>query len=198
MPERLSDQSAGRLPKRVCLSHCSNVLSWVKNRVTNPAIMVTASPSKVRRRGNDKTRKPVASAWEVVAVALGEAWILLLPELFPLSPALSRKGRGGKTVLFCRVCDGLFQYLGLFALVVDFCQEPEVVPGVPGVALQFQEVAAAQGWLVAVAGGQVVVAAVAFQGAAGQVFAAAAVGELAGVVVVFQIGQLVAAGFAFE
>src|SRR5690554_3765634 len=35
---------------------------------------------------------------EVVAVALGEGGVLLSPGLFPLSPALSLEGRGGRTV----------------------------------------------------------------------------------------------------
>src|SRR5690554_1010694 len=58
--------------------------------------------------------------------------------------------------------------------------------------------AAAQGRLVAVDGGLVVVAAVTFQGALGQLFAAGAVGEAAGVVVVFEVGQLFDPGLAFQ
>src|SRR5690554_5277392 len=125
---------------------------------------------------------------EVVAVALGEG-------CFPLPP----RGRGG-IIGARRFCAGygLFQNLGLFAFVVDGGDQPEVVPAVAGVALQFEEVAAAQGRLVAVAGGLAVVAAVAFQAALGQVLAAAAVGEAAGVVVVFQVGQLFTAGLAFQ
>src|SRR5690554_3695283 len=125
---------------------------------------------------------------EVVAVALGEG-------CFPLSPRGRGLGRGGK-IGARRFCAGygLFQNLGLFAFVVDGGDQPEVVPAVSRVALQFEEVAAAQGRLVAVAGSLAVVAAVAFEAALGQVLAAAAVGEAAGVVVVFQVGQLFSAG----
>src|SRR5690554_7070538 len=125
---------------------------------------------------------------EVVAVALGEG-------CFPLPP----RGRGG-IIGARRFCAGygLFQNLGLFAFVVNVGDQPEVVPAVPGVALEFEEVAAAQGRLVAVAGSLAVVAAVAFEAALGQVLAAAAVGEAAGVVVVFQVGQLFTAGLTFQ
>jgi len=44
----------------------------------------------------------------------------------------------------------------------------------------------------------VVVAAVVFQAAQGQLFAAAAVAELDGIVVIFQIRQRLAAGLAFQ
>src|SRR5690554_6031456 len=125
---------------------------------------------------------------EVVAVALGEG-------CFPLPP----RGRGG-IIGARRFCAGygLFQNLGLFAFVVNVGDQPEVVPAVPGVALEFEEVAAAQGRLVAVAGSLAVVAAVTLEAALGQVLAAAAVGEAAGVVVVFQVGQLFTAGLAFQ
>src|SRR5690554_1214424 len=129
---------------------------------------------------------------EVVAVALGEG-------CFPFSPRGRGSGRGGK-IGARRFCAGygLFQNLGLFAFVVDGGDQPEVVPAVAGVALEFEEVAAAQSRLVAVAGGLAVVAAVAFEAALGQVLAAAAVGEAAGVVVVFQVGQLFSAGLTFQ
>src|SRR5690554_835886 len=125
---------------------------------------------------------------EVVAVALGEG-------CFPLP----LRGRG-RIIGARRFCAGygLFQNLGLFAFVVNVGDQPEVVPAVSRVALQFEEVAAAQSRLVAVAGGLAVVAAVAFEAALGQVLAAAAVGEAAGVVVVFQVGQLFSAGLAFQ
>src|SRR5690554_2657601 len=89
---------------------------------------------------------------EVVAVALGEG-------CFPLP----LRGRGG-IIGARRFCAGygLFQHLGLFAFVVDGGDQPVVVPAVAGVALEFEEVAAAQSRLVAVAGGLAVVAAVAF------------------------------------
>src|SRR5690554_4587125 len=142
---------------------------------------------------------------EVVAVALGEAWIPLSPAHCsplrgsPFGPAfgcsalrLSREGRGKRRVYawHIRVGNRFLKNLGLFAFVVDGGDQPEVIPAVSRVALQFEEVAAAQGWLVAVAGGLAVVAAVAFEATLGQVLAAAAVGEAAGVVVVFQVGQL--------
>src|SRR5690554_5404356 len=125
---------------------------------------------------------------EVVAVALGEG-------CFPLP----LRGRG-RIIGVRRFCAGygLFQNLGLFAFVVNVGDQPEVVPAVSRVALEFEEVAAAQSWLVAVAGSLAVVAAVAFEAALGQVLAAAAVGEAAGVVVVFQVGQLFTAGLAFQ
>src|SRR5690606_4851235 len=137
-------------------------------------------------------RRVPGGGLEVVAVALGEG-------CFPLSPRGRGLGRGG-IIGARRLCAGygLFQNLGLFAFVVDGGDQPEVVPAVPGVALEFEEVAAAQGRLVAVAGGLAVVAAVAFEAALGQVLAAAAVGEAAGVVVVFQVGQLFTAGLAFQ
>src|SRR5690554_3882144 len=89
---------------------------------------------------------------EVVAVALGE-------DCFPLP----LRGRG-RIIGARRFCAGygLFQNLGLFAFVVNVGDQPEVVPTVSRVALEFEEVAAAQGWLVAVAGSLAVVAAVAF------------------------------------
>src|SRR5690554_6494172 len=150
---------------------------------------------------------------EVVAVALGEAWIPLSPAHCspfrgsPFGPAfgcsalrLSRKGRGKRSVYawHIRVGNRFLKNLRLLAFVVDGGDQPEVIPAVSRVALHFEEVAAAQGRLVAVAGGLAVVAAVAFEAALGQVLAAAAVGEAAGVVVVFQIGQLFTAGLAFQ
>src|SRR5690606_19883890 len=124
----------------------------------------------------------------VVAVALGEG-------CFPL-PLRGRR----RIIGVRRFCAGygLFQNLGLFAFVVNVGDQPEVVPAVSRVALQFVEVAAAQGWLVVVAGGLAVVAAVGFEAAVGQVLAAAAVGDTTGVVVVFQIGQLLTAGLTFQ
>src|SRR5690554_2453432 len=93
---------------------------------------------------------------EVVAVALGEG-------CFPLPLRGRGLGRGG-IIGARRFCAGygLFQNLRLFAFVVNFGDQPEVVPAVAGVALEFEEVAAAQSRLVAVAGSLTVVAAVAF------------------------------------
>src|SRR5690606_17686546 len=121
---------------------------------------------------------------EVIAIALSEG-------CFPLPLRGRGLGRGG-IIGVRRFCAGygLFQNLRLFAFVVNVGDQPEVVPAVSRVALQFEEVAAAQSRLVAVAGSLAVVAAVAFEAALGQVLAAAAVGEAAGVVVVFQVGQL--------
>src|SRR5690554_3596384 len=125
---------------------------------------------------------------EVIAIALSEG-------CFPLP----LRGRGG-IIGARRFCAGygLFQNLGLFAFVVNGGDQPEVVPAVSRVALEFEEVAAAQGRLVAVAGSLAVVAAVTLEAALGQVLAAGAVGEAAGVVVVFQVGQLFTAGLAFQ
>src|SRR5690606_19378994 len=125
---------------------------------------------------------------EVVAVARSEG-------RFPLP----LRGRGG-IIGARRFCAGygLFESWGWCAFVVHVGDQPEVVPAVSRVALQFEAVAAAQGWLVAVAGSLAVVAAVAFEAALGKVLAAAAVGEAAGVVVVFQVGQLFTAGLAFQ
>src|SRR5690554_6089794 len=74
---------------------------------------------------------------EVVAVALSEG-------CFPLP----LRGRGG-IIGARRFCAGygLFQNLRLFAFVVNVGDQPEVVPAVSRVALQFEEVAAAQGRL---------------------------------------------------
>src|SRR5690554_5254346 len=129
---------------------------------------------------------------EVVAVALSEG-------CFPLSPRGRGLGRGG-IIGARRFCAGygLFQNLRLFAFVVNVGDQPEVVPAVSRVALQFEEVAAAQSRLVAEAGSLAVVAAVTLEAALGQVLAAAAVGEAAGVVVVFQVGQLLTAGLTFQ
>jgi hypothetical protein len=65
--------------------------------------------------------------------------------------------------------DGLFEDLGLFAFVEDFGEQPQVVPAGFGVVGQGQEVAAEQQRLIAFAFGELVVAAVAFEGAFGQV-----------------------------
>lgn len=65
-------------------------------------------------------------------------------------------------------------------------------------AFHFQEVAGAQGGLIAFAGSQAVVAAVALEATAGELLAALAVAEAAGVVVVFQVWQLLAADVAFQ
>ncbi|MNZ66989.1 hypothetical protein D3C78_852240 [compost metagenome] len=81
---------------------------------------------------------------------------------------------------------------------MDFPQQPEIVPLVARMLADGEEVPAAQYRLVAVALGQLVVAAVALQGAAGQMLAAGAVGEAAGVVVVLQVRHELAGGGAFQ
>ena len=81
--------------------------------------------------------------------------------------------------------DRLFQHLRLLALVDDFAQQPEVVPLFTRVAGQRQEVAAGQVG-VALALGELVVAAQALQAALGQVLAAGAIGEASGIVVDLQ------------
>ena len=75
----------------------------------------------------------------------------------------------------------------LFAFVDDFGEQPEVVPLGAWVVGHFQKVAADQAGLVAVAFGLLVVGAVAFEDALAEEFAARAVEEAAGVVVVFQV-----------
>ena len=80
----------------------------------------------------------------------------------------------------------------LFAFVEDFGEQPQVVPFGFRVFGQGQEVAADEQRLIAFAFGELEVAAVAFEGAFGQVFAALAVDEATGIVVVFEVGQGVA------
>lgn len=75
--------------------------------------------------------------------------------------------------------DRFFQHLRLFAFVQDFGQQPKVVPFGFRVLGQGQEMAADQQRLIAFAFGQLEVAAVAFQVALGQVFAALSVDETA-------------------
>src|SRR5690606_13078710 len=112
---------------------------------------------------------------EAVAVALVEVRAVI-----PLSPG----GRGEGTA---EAGDGLFQHLRLLALVMDVVEQPQLVPVRARVGGEVEEVAAAQARLVALALGLALVGAVALQRALGQVLAAAALGETAGVVVVFQI-----------
>ena len=105
-----------------------------------------------------------------------------------------------KVVFQCRRVAGhrLFQYVGLFAFVEDFGEQPQVVPTRFAVLGQGQEVAADQQRLVAFAVGELVVAAVTLEGAFGQVFAALAVGKSTWVIVVFEVGEGVAAVGAFQ
>ena len=51
------------------------------------------------------------------------------------------------------VSDGLFQYLGLFALVDHLMQQPEVVVVLAPVVAAFEKVPAEQFWLIATAFG---------------------------------------------
>lgn len=81
----------------------------------------------------------------------------------------------------------LFQHLGLLALVVDGGRQPQVVLRVSAVSGQGQELPADQPSHVTTALGHVVVGAVALQGASGQQPVALAVGEVAGVIVVFEV-----------
>ncbi len=73
-----------------------------------------------------------------------------------------------------------------------FGQQPELVPVAAGVFAEREEVPARQLRLVAFAFGQFVVVAMAFQGALRQVLAPGALGEAAGVNVVFKVGLEVA------
>lgn len=84
------------------------------------------------------------------------------------------------------VGDGLFQHLGLFALVDDFMQQPEVVVVLARVVAEFEKVPAEQYRLSATAYGQEVISAVAFETALAKVLAARAVDKTAGVVVILQ------------
>jgi hypothetical protein len=72
--------------------------------------------------------------------------------------------------------------------VEDFGQQPEVVPLGFRVLGQGQEVAADEDRLIAFAFCELEIAAMTFEGAFGQVFAAFAVDEATGVVVVFSEG----------
>jgi len=71
--------------------------------------------------------------------------------------------------------------------VVDLVQQPQLVPVRTRVGGEVEEVASAQQRLIALALGQLLVGAVALQRALRQVLAAGALGEAAGVVVVFQV-----------
>lgn len=93
--------------------------------------------------------------------------------------------------------DVFAQHLRLFAFVNDFQQQPEVVPLCARMFVQGQEMAADQRRLVAFAFGELVVAAMAFQGASRQLFAALTAGEAARVVVVLQVRSKGAFGGAF-
>ncbi|VVN48677.1 hypothetical protein PS619_06105 [Pseudomonas fluorescens] len=92
----------------------------------------------------------------------------------------------------------LFQYLRLFAFVEDFGEQPEVIPGRIGVLGQGEEMPADQDRLIAVAFGQTVVAAMAFQRAIGQVFTTLAINETARVIVVFKVWLSRTLGIAFQ
>jgi len=76
---------------------------------------------------------------EAVAIALLEA-------CFPLTPALSPQGRGGVPI-----DDRLLQHLRLAALVMNFSQQPEVVPLPARMLAHLKEMPAAQRRLLAVA-----------------------------------------------
>src|SRR5690606_24041937 len=71
---------------------------------------------------------------EVVAVALGEI-------VSPLTPALSPQGRGSLIVHIRGIGDGFLQHLWLFALMVDFGEQPKVVPLLARVVGEGEEVA---------------------------------------------------------
>ncbi|MCX4199039.1 hypothetical protein OMR07_29295, partial [Methylobacterium organophilum] len=84
--------------------------------------------------------------------------------------------------------DRLFQHLRLLAFVQHLGEQPEVVPFPARVVGDLQQMAADQSCLIAIAFGQAIVVAMPFQCALRQVLAAGALGEAAGVVVVFQVG----------
>nr|GFA03612.1 hypothetical protein [Tanacetum cinerariifolium] len=95
-------------------------------------------------------------------------------------------------------CDNLLKHLRLFAFVEDFGQQPQVIPCRVGVPGQCEKVTGHQPWLIAAAFGQPEVAAVAFQGAVGQLPASLTVNEAAGIVVIFQVWNGRACGSAFQ
>ncbi|MNN28826.1 hypothetical protein D3C81_1424080 [compost metagenome] len=93
--------------------------------------------------------------------------------------------------------DRLLQHLWLPALVVQRMDQPEVVPRRARVVGQGEEVPAGER-RIALALGQLVVAAQALQGAFGQVLAARALAEAAGVVVDLQLRHERAAAAGFQ
>jgi hypothetical protein len=82
----------------------------------------------------------------------------------------------------------LFQHLRLFAFVEDFGEQPQVVLLRLRVLGRSQEMAVDQYRLIASTFNELEVAAMTFEGAFGQVFAAFTVDEATGVVVVFSEG----------
>ena len=98
----------------------------------------------------------------------------------------------GEAILCANVAgDAFFEYLWLFAFVLYFGQQPEVIPVTAWVAGERHKVAGAQLRLVAAAVGQLLFGAVAFEVNLAELFAALAVAEATGVVVIFQIGLVV-------
>ena len=102
-----------------------------------------------------------------------------------LTPSPSPGGRG-------ELQYRLLQHLRLLAFVQHFGEQPELVPVATGVFAEREEMPTRQPRLVAVAFGQLVVVAVAFQSTLRQVLAAGALGEAAGVVVVLEVGLEIA------
>ena len=92
----------------------------------------------------------------------------------------------------------LFEHLRLLAFVEDLGEQPQIVPGRVGVFGEGEKMPADQNRLIAVALGQTIVAAMAFQCAIGQMLAALAVNETPRVIVIFQIRLGAALGIAFE
>src|SRR5690606_726828 len=76
---------------------------------------------------------------EVIAVALGEVVIPLPP--MPGAPTLSRQGRRSLIVHLRGIGNRFLQHLRLFALVVDFGEQPKVVPLLARVVGEGEEVA---------------------------------------------------------
>ncbi len=92
----------------------------------------------------------------------------------------------------------LFQHLRLLAFVEDFSEQPQVVPRRVGVFGQGKKMSADQNRLVAATFGQSIVAAMTFQRAISQMFAAVTVNESARVIVIFQVRLSAAFGIAFQ
>src|SRR5438045_1119927 len=108
-------------------------------------------------------------------------------------------GRGQKGVAIAlgetvrRVADHrLFQHLRLLALMLDFSQQPQVVPRRTRMFDDFQKMPTDQRRLITAAFGLAIVRAVALQSSLSQVFAIGAVNKMTRIIVVFQRRSLLA------
>ncbi|MNJ54410.1 hypothetical protein D3C77_498470 [compost metagenome] len=92
----------------------------------------------------------------------------------------------------------VFQYLGLLAFVQHLGEQPELVPFSARMLADGEEMAAEQPRLIALPPGLPGVAAVAFQGALAEVFAALAVNEAAGIAIVLKGRAGLVSGDSFQ